>query len=155
MSELPVKPDTLTVKPDTPVHSEALEPLNQASLEGVLCKAVKIRVTPAGRPVARFELEHIARTQHAATGERMALRMTVVAIGSLAEACRRLTAGTRLLVHGQLNQKRWIREGQVRWGRAELVALEILPQPQDGEESESGPSLIEELLNQSASGQPN
>ncbi|MBF0589682.1 MAG: hypothetical protein HQL53_11200, partial [Magnetococcales bacterium] len=43
--------------------------------------------------------------------------------------------GETLRVAGHLNQRRWIRDGQTRWGRLELVARTIGPGPELPKES--------------------
>lgn len=102
---------------------------NRVNLEGVLLEPAKYRVTPSGRPVSTLELEHVSRSHGTEPVERLELRIPVLAMGLLAEESRGFPVGTRLRVEGRLNQKRWIRDEKVRWGRTELVAqkLQVLP----------------------------
>lgn len=109
---------------------------NHTVLTGVVAEPVVIRATPAGRAIAHITLTHDIRVQGLAPLERLALQLTVLAMGSLAEQCRGLPPGTPLRVTGQLNQKRWVRDGKTRWGQVELVAraidrLEALHDPAD------------------------
>ena len=98
---------------------------NRVVLEGVLLKTAEFRFTPAGRPVATLELEHRSWAVGMEPALKLELHIPVVAVGPLAEWCRRLVVGDRLRVDGRLNQRRWIRDGKVRWGRTELVARDI------------------------------
>ncbi|MEO5378405.1 MAG: single-stranded DNA-binding protein [Magnetococcus sp. DMHC-6] len=100
-------------------------PTNQTILQGMLSVPVDMRYTPTGRPVARFALEHTSVVQDLAPLERLEVRMDVIAVGATAEGCRHLNIGQFLYVKGRLNQKRWLRNGKVRWGKTELVALDI------------------------------
>ncbi|MEO5339081.1 MAG: hypothetical protein H7837_00990 [Magnetococcus sp. MYC-9] len=85
----------------------------------------EFRVTPAGRLVAHLCMEHLSQESAVDPLQRIELRMPVLALGPLAEQCRPLTQGTPLHVEGCLNQKRWIRDGKVRWGPTELLAQRI------------------------------
>ncbi|MBF0296922.1 MAG: single-stranded DNA-binding protein [Magnetococcales bacterium] len=107
--------------PGTERHRQA----NHAELEGNLLAPGDFRVTPAGRPVLVLELEHQARCEEPESLPLLELRMPVLVIGEQALAYRSLAPGTPLRVTGRLNQKRWVRDGKVRWGRVELVAMEI------------------------------
>jgi len=98
---------------------------NEVLLEGRLLGPVEYRVTPGGRAVASFELEHLSCHAQPDSGLRLEMRLPVMALGALAERCRVFSPGCLLRVTGRLNQKRWIRDGQVRWGRVELFALGI------------------------------
>ncbi|MBF0142173.1 MAG: single-stranded DNA-binding protein [Magnetococcales bacterium] len=106
--------------------------INQALLTGVLVEPVEFRVTPTGRTVAFLELEHRSLAKDLLPLERLELCMRVVATGSLAEQVRELHPGTPLQVEGRLNQQRRTRNGNLRWGRTELVALRIFPLPAPG-----------------------
>ena len=110
-------------------------PANRAILEGILLKAPEIRIAPSGRCVASLEVEHlsqIASESERTPALRLELHMSVVAAGPLAEWCRQLGPGTPLRVAGFLNQRRWIRDGVVRWGQTELVARQIQIAAHDG-----------------------
>ncbi|MBF0460081.1 MAG: single-stranded DNA-binding protein [Magnetococcales bacterium] len=101
---------------------------NQVVLEGRLAAAPEFRCTPAGRLMARLYVEHLSQETAPDTGgqpQRMELQMPVLALGVLAERCRPLAQGTSLHVEGNLNQKRWIRDGKIRWGQIELQAHQI------------------------------
>ncbi|MBF0213281.1 MAG: single-stranded DNA-binding protein [Magnetococcales bacterium] len=98
---------------------------NQALLEGQLLAPLDYRVTSTGRPVLFFELEHLSCHEEPDSALRLEARMPVMALGELADRCRTLMPGCTLRVTGRLNQKRWVRDGKVRWGRLELVAMEI------------------------------
>ncbi|MBF0271150.1 MAG: single-stranded DNA-binding protein [Magnetococcales bacterium] len=108
------------LSPDSP-HPAA----NQVLLEGQLLAPVDYRVTPAGRPVLFLEMEHGSRHEQPDSSLCLEARMPVMALGDLALRCRSLTPGCTLRVTGRLNQKRWVKDGKVRWGRLELVAMEI------------------------------
>lgn len=108
--------------------SEESPSLNQVRLEGRIVAPVDFRVTPTGRALLWIELEHLSCHEQPDPALRYEVRMPVLALGSLAERWRTLTPGCRLRVTGRLNQKRWVRDNKVRWGRLELVALEITPQ---------------------------
>lgn len=109
--------------------------INQTVLEGVLAEPVEIRVTPAGRTVATLMVEHHSQAKDIEPIQRLEVSMAVMAVGPLGDRCRDLVQGSRLRVEGRLNQRRWIRDGKVRWGRTELVAQRIglleLPQTVD------------------------
>ncbi|MBF0179649.1 MAG: hypothetical protein HQM03_06440 [Magnetococcales bacterium] len=113
--------------PGTEHHRQA----NYAELEGHLLAPGDFRVTPAGRPVLVLELEHLSRHEEPESLPLLEMRMPVLVIGEQALICRSLAPGTPLRVTGRLNQKRWVRDGKVRWGCVELVAMEIrvLPAP--------------------------
>ncbi len=113
--------------PDSPVVPETAvgHPRNRVDLSGVLVAPPELRVTPSGLTVATLELQHLSREGAAGPAQSLELRIPVVAIGPLAEPCRRLAVGTALEVEGRLNQKRWIRDGKVRWGRTELLATNL------------------------------
>ncbi|MBF0189580.1 MAG: single-stranded DNA-binding protein [Magnetococcales bacterium] len=98
---------------------------NQVLLEGQLLASVDYRVTPTGRPVLFLEIEHDSRHEQPDSSLSFQARMPVMALGELAARCRSLTPGCTLRVSGRLNQKRWVKDGKVRWGRLELVAMEI------------------------------
>lgn len=100
---------------------------NRMVLEGMLMELPEFRVTPAGRLVASLEVEHVSLESGVTDPQRIELRMSVLALGVLAERCRSFLQGTPLCVEGSLNQKRWIRDGKVRWGRTELLARDIRP----------------------------
>ncbi|MEO5345713.1 MAG: single-stranded DNA-binding protein [Magnetococcus sp. YQC-9] len=106
-------------------NHQPTQALNHVEFDGRLMTPVDYRVTPAGRPVAYLEVEHFSTHDAPETALRLEARVVVVTMGALAESCRGLTSGTRLRVIGRLNQKRWVRDGQVRWGRLELLALKI------------------------------
>jgi primosomal replication protein N len=101
------------------------EPVNQTTIEGVVLQPVDFRYTPAGRAVALLTVEHISQASPSASMERLELRMPVVALGELAERCRNIAPGQHIRAEGSLNQKRWIRDGKVRWGKTELFAQTI------------------------------
>jgi primosomal replication protein N len=101
-------------------------PVNQTTLDGVILQPVEFRYTPAGRAVALLEMEHISEAGPSAVIKRLELRMPVVALGELADQCREIVPGQHIRVAGSLNQKRWIRDGKVRWGKTELFAQTIL-----------------------------
>ncbi|MBF0164056.1 MAG: single-stranded DNA-binding protein [Magnetococcales bacterium] len=105
--------------------SEATRAVNSVELEGRLIEPVDFRVTPAGRSVATLELEHLSIHDDPEPGLRLEARMVVVAMGALAERYRACAVGSMLRVQGRLNQKRWIRDDRIRWGRLELLAREI------------------------------
>lgn len=94
-------------------------------LEGVLITPVDYRVTATGRPLLWMELEHLSCHEQPDPELRLEVRMPVLAVGALADRWRSLTPGCRLRVTGRLNQKRWVKDGKIRWGQMELVALEI------------------------------
>lgn len=98
---------------------------NHTVLEGLLLKPVEYRVTAAGRPVLSLELEHISSHPEPDPALRLEVRLVVMAMGKLAEQCRSLSPNCRLRVTGRLNQKRWIRDGKVRWGSIELAAIDV------------------------------
>ncbi|MBF0629003.1 MAG: single-stranded DNA-binding protein [Magnetococcales bacterium] len=108
---------------DQPEKPDAVA--NQVLLEGQLLTPVDYRVTPGGRPLLMLELEHLSCHEQPDSSLRLEVRLPVMALGALAEQCRTLTPGCRLQVTGRLNQKRWVRDGTVRWGRLELLALEV------------------------------
>lgn len=115
---------------------------NYLVLEGTLATPPEFRFTPAGRLVARLCLEHLSQESAGDAPQRIELRMAVLALGRLAEQCRPLVQGTPLHVEGRLNQKRWIRDGQVRWGQTELLACQIRHVVQEGEGSVVSPVVI-------------
>ncbi len=98
---------------------------NRTVLEGTLLKSGDYRLTAAGRPILSLELEHLSQYDDPEPALRLELRMTVVVVGVLAELHRRLPLGSVLRVTGRLNQKRWVRDGKVRWGVIELVACDL------------------------------
>lgn len=98
---------------------------NWIILEGILISSPEFRYTPAGRLLASLEVEHVSLESGADNPRRIELRIPVLALGTLAELCRLLSQGTQIRVEGSLNQKRWIRDGKVRWGRTEILAQNI------------------------------
>ncbi|MBF0426219.1 MAG: single-stranded DNA-binding protein [Magnetococcales bacterium] len=98
-------------------------------MEGVLLEPAAVRHTPSGRPLVALELEHRSTVSDTQPPERCELRITVLAVGPLAGQCQDLPPGARLRVVGRLNQRRWIRAGETRWGRTELIAQEIASLP--------------------------
>ncbi|MBF0401843.1 MAG: single-stranded DNA-binding protein [Magnetococcales bacterium] len=100
---------------------------NHVVLEGRLAKLPEFRFTPAGRLVAHLQLEHVSQGGEGDPPPRIELQLPVLALGPLAERCRPLIPGDALHVEGTLNQKRWIRDGKVRWGQTELLAHQIRP----------------------------
>lgn len=94
-------------------------------LEGILATPPEFRLTPAGRLVAYLHVEHVSHGSEGDHAQRIELRMPVLALGLLAEQCRPFSQGSTLRVEGTLNQKRWIRDGKVRWGQTELLAHHI------------------------------
>lgn len=113
---------------------------NHVFLEGVLTLEAKVRLTPSGESVATLELEHASESHDTLPIKRMELKITVLLLGQLAEACRGLPEGSVVKVQGRLNQKRWIRDNRVRWGKTELIAnqLDVLFQPPSPQKN--GPS---------------
>ncbi|MBF0624232.1 MAG: single-stranded DNA-binding protein [Magnetococcales bacterium] len=105
-----------------PPDSGQVIPENRAVVEGVLLEPVRLRNTPRGTLVAELVLAHAREVSDLPPITRCELQMTVVAVGSLAEACRNWAPGIPLRVSGRLNQRRWIRDGRTRWGPVELVA---------------------------------
>ena len=98
---------------------------NQTTLEGVIIQPTDVRYTPTGREGALLMIEHISETNPSAPIQRLELHMPVVALGELANQCRNIVPGQSIRVEGYLNQKRWIRDGKVRWGKTELFARTI------------------------------
>lgn len=98
---------------------------NDVVLEATLLKTGDYRVTAAGRAVLWLELEHLSSYSDLDPGLRLEVRMMVMVMGELAQKHRSLSPGCLLRVTGRLNQKRWIRDGKVRWGRMELVAIDV------------------------------
>ncbi|MBF0124046.1 MAG: single-stranded DNA-binding protein [Magnetococcales bacterium] len=98
---------------------------NELVLGGLLLEPAEMRTTPSGQVVARLEIAHHCHDGTLPPLQEWAVRMTVLAIGPLAERCRSLFPGAKIRVVGRLNQKRWLRDGQTRWGKMELVAREI------------------------------
>ncbi|MEO5333128.1 MAG: single-stranded DNA-binding protein [Magnetococcus sp. YQC-5] len=105
--------------------SPGMHTANHSVLEGILLQPVEYRVTTTGRPVLFLELEHLSRHEDPDPLLRLEVRMTVMTMGKLAEQCRSLVPGSALRVTGRLNQKRWVRDGKVRWGRIELAAIDV------------------------------
>ncbi|MBF0421466.1 MAG: single-stranded DNA-binding protein [Magnetococcales bacterium] len=108
------------------MEHEALNPLtNSIQLEGTLTGIRKISYTPGGIPVATLELEHLSSHADIIPLRRLELKMVVVVFDSLADLTAQFSAGTRVRIHGRLNQKRWIRENKVRWGPVEVIATAV------------------------------
>ncbi len=99
--------------------------INVVCMEGLLLEPVVIRVMPSGLLVGRMEIQHESRFEATPPLEEWLVKLTVVAIGPLAEQTRYLIPGAMLVVEGRLNQKRWLREGETRWGKIELIAQRI------------------------------
>ncbi len=99
--------------------------VNLTTLDGVVIQPADFRYTPAGRAVLHLMVEHVSRADPAAAIERLELHMPVVLLGELAERHRDITQGQYLHIEGSLNQKRWIRDGKVRWGKMELLARTV------------------------------
>ncbi|MBF0447712.1 MAG: single-stranded DNA-binding protein [Magnetococcales bacterium] len=101
---------------------------NQIILDGVVIQPVEFRFTPSGRAVAQLMIEHISENRQGEHSiNRLELHQHVVALGELADQCRDFEPGQGIRVEGSLNQKRWIRDGKVRWGKTELYARTIQP----------------------------
>ncbi|MBF0159871.1 MAG: single-stranded DNA-binding protein [Magnetococcales bacterium] len=118
----PQKPSTMEALPEM-AHESILA--NELILGGLLLEPAEMRTTPSGKVLARMELAHHCRNSDLPPIEEWAVRMTVLAVGPLAEQCRLLFPGARIEITGRLNQKRWLRDGQTRWGKLELVARKI------------------------------
>ncbi|MEO5366772.1 MAG: single-stranded DNA-binding protein [Magnetococcus sp. WYHC-3] len=114
---------------------------NVLELEGMVQSVPDLRSTPAGTPVLRFELRHEPEVAEDDASLRIAALIEVVLIGPLAERHRSLRPGSALRVCGVLNQQRWLRQGQVRWGRMELVARDVFPRP--GMPADGGTPVID------------
>lgn len=116
--------------------------MNQVVLDGTLLEAAEFRHTPAGTAVAQFQVEHHADITDLPPLAQLSCRLTVVALGPLAEECRGRFPGVRVRVHGVLNQKQWLRGGVTRWGGLELVAraLQWLPTPDETDASRDFPA---------------
>ncbi|MBF0196049.1 MAG: single-stranded DNA-binding protein [Magnetococcales bacterium] len=99
--------------------------VNQTILNGVVIQPAEFRFTPTGRQVAMLIVEHLSESEKSAPIQHLELRMPVVALGDLAQTCRDIAVGQNIRVEGSLNQKRWIRDGKVRWGKTELIARTI------------------------------
>ncbi|WP_130472253.1 single-stranded DNA-binding protein [Candidatus Magnetaquicoccus inordinatus] len=106
------------------------ERANHIVLAGTLADKPEFRSTPSGRLLACFILEHLSQDA-AFSAQRIEVRMEVSALGDLATRCRSLTTGQAVCVQGRLNQKRWIRDGKIRWGAIELLAEQINLLPDD------------------------
>ena len=104
---------------------------NRVELEGVLTEPVKFRTAPSGTRVASLELEHRSPGDPNSPVPLYHLAITVVAVGELGERFAQLETGSSLKVSGQLNQRRWIRDGQTRFGKMELMARQIEVMGQD------------------------
>ncbi|MBF0096354.1 MAG: single-stranded DNA-binding protein [Magnetococcales bacterium] len=102
---------------------------NQIVLAGTLADEPEFRFTPSGRLLACLTVEHLSQQEQFAA-QRIEVRMGVLALGDLAEWCRPLRPGQLLQVEGRLNQKRWIRDGKIRWGQVELWAERIALLPE-------------------------
>jgi primosomal replication protein N len=102
-----------------------LELANQTILHGVVIQPAEFRFTPTGRQVALLIVEHLSESDQSAPIQHLELRMPIVALGDLAQICRDIAVGQNIRVEGSLNQKRWIRDGKVRWGKTELIASSI------------------------------
>jgi primosomal replication protein N len=96
--------------------------INQTTLEGGVIEPPERRVIPSGLTVTRLVVEHLSEITDLPPLERLAARLDVLATGPLGEFGATLAPGTRIHVTGSLNQRRFIRGGQVRWGRLELYA---------------------------------
>ncbi|MBF0128096.1 MAG: hypothetical protein HQM02_12925 [Magnetococcales bacterium] len=128
MNGEPVPPEPMREKGapcGTDSGKEILPMVNHMELEGILLHPGEYRVTAAGRPVLHLELEHLSRHHTPEPSLQLEARIVVMAVGELAESNRFLSPGTLLRVAGRLNQKRWVRDGKVRWGRMELLAMTI------------------------------
>ncbi|MBF0309927.1 MAG: single-stranded DNA-binding protein [Magnetococcales bacterium] len=108
-----------------PAPTSPPETSNRVVLAGLLVDRPVERVTPSGRLVVEFELEHHSAVRDLAPLERVALRIGVVALDQVASTCRTLAAGSAVEVEGVLNQKLWSRDGRERRGRVEMVARNI------------------------------
>ncbi|MBF0445430.1 MAG: single-stranded DNA-binding protein [Magnetococcales bacterium] len=102
-----------------------VELINQTILHGMVIQPAEFRFTPTGREVATLIVEHVSETEQSAPIQHLELRMPIIALGDLAQICRDITVGQNIRVEGSLNQKRWIRDGKVRWGKTELFATKI------------------------------
>ena len=116
-----MSPNAAVTLPTVVGHS----PVNHVVLEGTLIAPPEFRRTPSGRLVASLEIEHVSLESGVDHPQRIELRMPILALGTVAEECRLFCQGASLSVEGWLNQKRWIRDGKVRWGRTELLAQHV------------------------------
>ena len=114
-------PNSAVTLSDVVRHS----PANYVVLEGILIAPPVLRTTPAGRLMASMEIEHASLESGIDHPQRIALRMPVLALDAVAEGCRLFCQGAFLSVEGWLNQKRWIRDEKVRWGKTELLAQRV------------------------------
>jgi len=120
--------------------------LNLVVLTGKVAKQPQFHYQPDGTPVLQFPLE--LTDSRMATGKNLARPgqshglkqrgwrpslISIVALGQLAQSRATLQSGQRLIVKGQLNQRRWqTLEGKNRT-RTEVIASEL----QSAEENEA------------------
>jgi single-stranded DNA-binding protein len=109
--------------------------VNHVVLMGVLVDPVVLRVMPSGMMVGRLVIQHESMYLDLPPLEEWRVRADVVVMGELAGQCRTLVPGTLLCVGGRLNQKRWLRDGEVRWGKMEIMACRVdvaagVPEPE-------------------------
>ncbi|MBF0189120.1 MAG: single-stranded DNA-binding protein [Magnetococcales bacterium] len=101
---------------------------NYTVIDGEVVEPVEHRFTPSGKSVLMFLLEHLSEGDEALG--RVHLRISVSIFGMLADVwSRSVKPGMRLQVSGYLNQRRWIRDDETRWGKIELHARKIVALP--------------------------
>jgi single-stranded DNA-binding protein len=117
-----------------PSHTD----LNLVVLTGKVANPPQFHYQPNGTPVLQFPLEltdsgMTPQKKHAPSGQGRVVRRTglrpslihIVALGQLAQCRSTLQNGQRLIVKGQLNQRRWQTVEGRSCTRTEVIASEL------------------------------
>jgi len=75
---------------------------NRVELEGRVATVEPMRVSPAGVASVRFTVRHESTREEASMPRKVEVEMSMVAVGSVAEAAKRLEAGAQVRVEGFL-----------------------------------------------------
>jgi primosomal replication protein N len=76
--------------------------VNRYEVQGVISELSPLRYTPAGIPVLEFLLSHESEVTEAGQPRRIALSLTVVAMGDLAQMAGTMRLGCKVRLQGFL-----------------------------------------------------
>lgn len=100
---------------------------NQCILIGNLTRSIELRYTPNGTPVGSFGLAVNRRFKQGEELKEEVLFIDIVVFGKQAEnAVKYLSKGSKAMIEGRLQQRRWETEVGEKRSKHEVVAESIL-----------------------------
>lgn len=100
---------------------------NQCILIGNLTRSIELRYTPNGTPVGSFGLAVNRRFKQGEELKEEVLFIDIVVFGKQAEnAAKYLSKGSKAMIEGRLQQRRWETEVGEKRSKHEVVAESIL-----------------------------